>query len=63
MYCATAADGRCRQLSVDVANHTDALVAIIWFYETGRDPLVYRWQRDADKGAPLTAVWRIEEPG
>jgi hypothetical protein len=50
-------------LSVDVANHTDALVAIIWFYETGRDPLVYRWQRDADKGAPLTAVWRIEEPG
>lgn len=48
-------------LSVDVANHIDALVAIIWFYEAEREPLVYRWQRDASKGAPLVATWQIAE--
>ena len=47
-------------VDIDVANHVDVLAAVIWFYD-GRDPLLYRWQRDNTRGTPLDAPWQITE--
>jgi hypothetical protein len=40
-------------------NHIDSLVAIVWFYETGRQPLVQRWQRIEAVGLPIDSIWRV----
>ena len=48
-------------LAFDLPNHVDALVAVIWFYENGREPLLRRWQRGPGKGGSIDAIWQIRE--
>jgi len=38
-------------------------VAIVWFYETGKQPLVQRWQRIDAAGVPIDGIWRVSENG
>jgi len=44
--------------TVELPNHVDRLVAVIWFYETDKAPIIERW-RQGDTGA----LWRINEAG
>jgi len=44
-------------------NHIDKLVAIVWFYQAGKQPLVAEWQRSTAAGSSLDNVWQIGETG
>ena len=44
-------------------NHIDKLVAIVWFYQAGKQPLVAEWQRSTTAGSALDNIWQISEAG
>ena len=44
-------------------NHIDKLVAIVWFYQDGKQPLVAEWQRSTAAGSSLDTIWQISEAG
>jgi hypothetical protein len=44
-------------------NHIDKLVAIVWFYQAGKQPLVAEWQRSTAAGSALDNIWQIGETG
>ena len=44
-------------------NHIDKLVAIVWFYQAGKQPLVAEWQRSTAAGSALDNIWQISEAG
>jgi hypothetical protein len=56
-------DATTRIFGVTLPNHVDQLVAIVWFYENGKTPLIQRWQRQAKAGYASGPLWRINEDG
>jgi hypothetical protein len=56
-------DATTRFFDVNLPNHVDQLVAIVWFYENGKTPLIQRWQRQANAGYASGPIWRINEGG
>jgi hypothetical protein len=54
-------DNNLNTFKITLPNHIDSLVAIIWFYETGRQPLVQRWQRIDASGLPIDSIWRVQD--
>jgi hypothetical protein len=54
-------DAGTRTFTLSLPNHVDRLVAIIWFYEAGKQPLIQRWQRNGGGGVATAAYWRILE--
>jgi hypothetical protein len=52
-----------RVLSLTLPNHIDRLVAIVWFYENGKAPLIQRWRRQPEGGYASGSIWRINENG
>ena len=44
-------------------NHIDKLIAIVWFYEADKQPLVKKWQRNSDAGGPVEETWRVTDNG
>ena len=55
----TPIDNNLNRFKLTLPNHIDSLVAIVWFYETGRQPLVRRWQRIEAAGLPIDSIWRV----
>jgi len=55
----TPIDNNLNTFKITLPNHIDSLVAIVWFYEAGRQPLVQRWQRTVAAGLPIDSIWRI----
>ena len=55
----TPIDNNLNAFKIILPNHIDNLVAIVWFYETGRQPLVQRWQRIDAMGLPIDSIWRV----
>jgi hypothetical protein len=47
---------------LDVPNHLDSLVAVLWYYDTKKAPFVSRWQRNSAKGAAFDSSWNIIVP-
>jgi len=56
-------DNNLNAFKIKLPNHVDSLVAIVWFYETGKQPLVQRWQRIDAAGVPIDGIWRVSENG
>lgn len=54
-------DATTRVFDLNLPNHVDQLVAIVWFYENGKTPLIERWQRQANDGYASSPIWRINE--
>lgn len=54
-------DGNLKVFKLSLPNHIDNLVAIVWFYEVGKQPLVTRWQRPGVKGDAIDSIWQINE--
>jgi len=50
-------------LKLMLPNHIDNLVAIVWFYQAGKQPLVTEWQRSTAAGTALDNIWQITEAG
>ncbi len=57
----TPIDNNLNAFKIILPNHIDSLVAIVWFYETGRQPLVQRWQRIRAAGLPIDSIWRVHD--
>jgi len=57
----TPIDNNLNAFKIILPNHIDSLVAIVWFYETGRQPLVQRWQRIEAVGLPIDSIWRVHD--
>ena len=57
----TPIDNNLNAFKIILPNHIDSLVAIVWFYETGRQPLVQRWQRILAAGLPIDSIWRVHD--
>ena len=57
----TPIDNSLNAFKITLPNHIDSLVAIVWFYETGRQPLVQRWQRIVAAGLPIDSIWRVHD--
>jgi len=57
----TPIDNNLNTFKIILPNHIDSLVAIIWFYENGRQPLVQRWQRIEAVGLPIDSIWRVHD--
>ena len=57
----TPIDNNLNAFKITLPNHIDSLVAIVWFYETGRQPLVQRWQRIVAAGLPIDSIWRVHD--
>jgi len=57
----TPIDNNLNTFKITLPNHIDSLVAIVWFYETGRQPLVQRWQRIDAAGLPIHSIWRVHD--
>ena len=55
-------DSGVKDLSVEVPNH-ERLVAIVWFFDAAREPLVRRWRRNPEAGYVDAVIWRIRESG
>jgi len=49
--------------SIPLPNHIDRLVAIAWFYENDKAPLIKRWQLQPNAGYASGPIWRINENG
>jgi hypothetical protein len=47
---------------LSIPNHLDSLVAILWFYDTKKEPFVSHWQRQGIKGTAIDSSWRISVP-
>jgi hypothetical protein len=56
-------DASTSNFTVALPNHVDRLVAIVWFYETDKAPMIQRWQRDPGMGYATGTIWRIDEAG
>jgi len=56
-------DATARVFSITLPNHIDRLVAIVWFYENGKTPLIQRWSRQPSTGYASGPIWRISEGG
>ena len=56
-------DSNLKLIDLPLPNHVDRLVAIVWYYEVNREPLVRTWQRDAGGGPLSGSIWRINEAG
>ncbi len=54
-------DGSSRSFTLDLPNHVDQLVAILWFYDAGKQPLIQRWQRNSGGSFATTATWQITD--
>jgi hypothetical protein len=50
------------ELKLDIPNHLDNLVAVLWFYDTRKTPFISRWQRKGIKGAAIDNTWIINVP-
>jgi len=56
-------EGNLKSFKLSLPNHIDNLVAIVWFYEVGKQPLVTGWQRPSVKGDAIDSIWQISETG
>jgi hypothetical protein len=56
-------DATTRVFNLSLPNHVDQLIAIVWFYENGKTPLIERWQRQTNAGYASGPIWRIDENG
>ena len=54
-------DAGTRTFTLSLPNHVDRLVAIVWFYEAGKQPLIQRWQRNSGGGVATATYWQITE--
>jgi len=54
-------DNNPRAFKLKLPNHIENLVAIVWFYDVTRQPLVNRWSRSTEKGVAIDSVWQINE--
>jgi len=52
-----------RVIELPLPNHVDRLVAIVWYYETSRNPLIRTWQRETGNVTASGSIWRINEAG
>ena len=50
------------EFKVSIPNHLDSLVAILWFYDTKKEPFVSHWQRQGTKGTAIDSSWVISVP-
>jgi len=57
----TPIDNNFNTFKLALPNHIDSLVAIVWFYEASRQPLVQRWHRVDAAGLPIDTIWRVHE--
>ena len=56
----TPLDDSFKTFTLKLPNHVDKLVAIVWFYEAGKPPLVKHWQRTTPE-IVMDATWRVSE--
>ena len=49
--------------TLPLPNHLDRLVAIVWYYEPGKEPLVKRWKRASGTTGASGSIWSISEAG
>ncbi len=47
------------KFNLTLPNHVNSLIAILWFYDSNKTPLVYRWQRSNLHGEPPNQSWLI----
>jgi hypothetical protein len=52
-------DNNLQVFKLTLPNHVDKLVAIVWFYETGKQPLLQHWQRTGATGVAIDTVWTV----
>ena len=54
-------DNNPRVFKLKLPNHIENLVAIVWFYDVNKQPLVNRWSRSSEKGVAIDSIWQINE--
>jgi hypothetical protein len=59
----TALDSNLKVIDLALPNHVDRLVAIVWFYEDGKAPLISTWQRNTEHFSVSGSIWRINQDG
>ena len=52
-------DNTSRIFKLTLPGHIENLTAIIWFYEKGKTPLIYHWQRSAQSNYVQSYFWTI----
>jgi hypothetical protein len=56
-------DSSSKVIDLPLPNHVDRLVAIVWFYEGDKAPLISTWQRNAEHFSVSGSIWRINQDG
>ena len=56
-------DSDLKVIDLPLPNHVDRLVAIVWFYEDDKAPLISTWQRNAEHFSVSGSIWRINQDG
>jgi hypothetical protein len=56
-------DSNLKVIDLPLPNHVDHLVAIVWFYEGDKTPLINTWQRNAEHFSVSGSIWRINQDG
>jgi len=56
-------DSNVKVIDLPLPNHVDRLVAIVWFYEDDKAPLISTWQRNAEHFSVSGSIWRISQDG
>jgi len=56
-------DNNLSRFKIMLPNHIDSMVAIVWFYEPDKQPIVQRWQRSSVAGAAIDVIWHVSENG
>lgn len=56
-------DSNLKVIDLPLPNHVDRLVAIVWFYEDDKAPLISTWQRNAEHFSVSGSIWRINQDG
>ena len=54
-------DSNSKVIDLPLPNHIDRLLAVVWFYEDNKAPLVRTWQRNVEQFAVSGSVWRINQ--
>ncbi len=52
-------DNSLKTFSLTLPNHIHELVAIVWFYDTNKAPIVERWLRNDTTRTNIPSIWSI----
>ncbi len=56
-------DDALSSFKLTLPNHIDSLVAIVWFYEADKQPLVRKWKRSKNGSVSIEGIWRVADYG